>query len=216
MNIEEILKKNPDELTDEEKSFLAENKETLSDEDLVKFGLKEEETKTETPPETKTETPDETKTETKTEEKTAKEQAPKNGIVMSEDALKILESKAEQGAKAMAELNEMKVRTFVDSLTFSEHNSEGVIYPKSSDKVVKFALSLSDDQLKSFKEIMAELPKLKLFGEIGTDSNVPASKAKQFDELVATKMKEDKDLSYREAVEQVSAEHPDLAKSIIE
>ncbi len=205
MDIKEILAKNPDELTEEEKDFLKENKESLSEEELEKFGLKEPEEKPveEEKPEEKPE-----------EEKEASEKTTQKAVMLSEDTLRILERKAEQGARAMEELRRMKVSEFVSGLTFSEHNPEGVFYPKSSDKVVEFVLSLSDDQLKTFKEIVAEMPKIKLFGEIGDSSGVPMSDEKRFDELVKSKLEKDRNLTYREAVEQVSAENPELAKKI--
>lgn len=210
MNIEEIIVKPIEELTDEEKDFLKENQEALSEEDKTKFAsILEEKVEEEEKEEEKKE--EEVEEEPEKENPEEKVEASEKNIMISKNVLKILEQKAELGVKASEELRKQKIENAAGELTFSEHNSKGTFLPKSKDKVVSFLLSLSDKQVEQFKEIIGELPKVEMFGELGSDAGMPASKAEQIDTLIKAKQKEDGNLSYREALDQVLAENPDLA-----
>ncbi len=210
MDIEEIITKEVEELTDEEKDFLKENKDTLSDEDKEKFASILEEIEEEKPEEK--EEKEEIEETKETEEKTADEKI-KGNVLIDSKTLKILEEKAEKGVRAMEELHKQKIDGIVSSLTFSEHNSNGTFLPKSKDKVVDFLLSLSDKQVEKFQEIIGELPKVKLFSEIGGDEGLPVADDVKLDTLVKAKMQESK-LGYKEALEQVIADNPELAEKL--
>jgi len=208
MNIEEIIVKSIEDLTDEEKDFLKANQEALSEEDKTKFASILEEPKEEPKEE---ETKEEAKEEeTKEEPKEEQVEGSEKNILISKEVLKVLEEKAELGVKASEELRKQKIESAVNSLTFSEHNSKGTFLPKSKDKVVSFLLSLPDEKVEVFKEIMSELPKAKIFGELGSDSGIPISASERLDGLVEDKRKENDKLSYREALDQVLSENPDI------
>lgn len=227
MNIEEIIIKNLEELTDEEKDFLKDNKDELSDEDKAKFAsvIEENAETDEEKEEREKEEKEKADTDAKKEkdEKEAKEKEDKekkianeknNNVLISKETLRILNEKAQQGADANEKLHKQEMAIVVDNLTFSEHNSIATFLPKSKDKVVDFLLSLTESQVKKFQEIIAELPEIKVFGELGGDSGLPVADDKKFSELVSVKMKADKNLTYREAADQVIAENLELAKKL--
>ncbi len=125
--------------------------------------------------------------------------------------LKILSNKAQEGVKAMALLRKQTAESVVKVLTFGENNPRGPLLPKSRDKVVKFYLSLTEVQQKYFKEILDSLPKSKLFSELGEEDGVEVKAEEQVQGLVNAKMDKDSALTYREALDQVLAENPELA-----
>jgi len=250
MNLMDVIIKTPESLTDEEKAFLKEHKDELSEEAKIIFASvldeqpeqtetteteepkteepKAEEQKTETPA-TETQATETPKTETpaqeapaqETTEKVASEKieasekitADEGNVLIDKKTLKLLEEKAEQGVRAMEELRRQRLETFAESLTFSEHNANGVFLPKSKNKVMNFIMSLSEPQIEQFKELVSELPKVNLFGEIGSDSAISISAEEQLDKLVKAKMSES-NLSYTLALQQVLAEHPEIAEKI--
>ena len=207
MTIEEVLAKEVEDLTDDEKAFLKEHKDELTDEQTEEYKevLTEGEKKEEEGKEVKKEEVKKDEPENKASEKV---------IQMSEAALRILEQNAQEGVKAMAELKKQKVDNYIQVMTFSEHNQSGPFLPKSSDGVAKFLLSLDEEQQKQFKEIMAELPKARLFSELGKDSGIPIKASEKFQQLVSEKMKANDKLEVRQAYEQVAAENPEIVKEM--
>jgi len=200
-------------LTDEEVVFLKENQEELTDEqketfkDVLEEGKETEEGKGEGEGEEGKE--EGKKEETKGKEaKEAKEATEK--IVVSKKALKFLESQAQEGVKAMAILRNEQATNWAKEMTFSEINQKGTFLPKSQDKIVKFLLSLSDIQQKAFKELVAELPQVKMFSELGEAAGLEIKASDQINKLVQKKMGKDANLEYRQALEQVFAENPEL------
>jgi len=212
MTLEEILAKDIEELTDEEKAFLREHAEELSDEqkETYKDILAEKEEKEEKEEE---EEEKEEKEEEEEEEEEEKVEGSEKGMVqLSEKTLRILERNAKEGVKAMAILRRREAESYVDKMTFSETNPKAIFLPKSREKVVDFLLSLTEKQQKAFKAILAELPKVKLFTELGKAQGVAIKASEQIQKLVEEKMEKNKDLEYRFALEQVLAENPELAE----
>ncbi len=205
MNLEEILTKEPTELTDEEVAFLKEAE--LTDEQKERFkdvlveGEKEEEME---------EKKEEEKEEEREEEKEEEKVDASEKIMLSKNALKFLETQAQEGVKAMAKWRMSEVEGYAKEMTFSETNTKGRFLPKSRDKVVSFLLSLSEKQQKAFKDIVGELPQANLFTELGKGSGVPMKASEQVNKLISEKMSKDKELPYRQALEQVFAENPEL------
>lgn len=242
MKIEDIIKKEPSELTDEETDFIKENKDELSDDDKEKFKSVLEEGKEGDGDKDKDKTDldkvlekdvsdltDEDKSLLKekqedlsedqkdTYEDILKEEGEgKEGsekiVQMSELVVKTLERNARAGVKAFAILRKKDAEKLVDSFTFSEVNKSGPILLKSRDKVVEFLLSLNEKQKNEFEEILKSLPKGKLFSELGKDDGIPVETEDRVQQLVEGKMSKDDKLTYRQAMEQVFAENPELAK----
>lgn len=209
MKIEDILNKQPSELTDEEQKFLKENAESLTDEqkETFKDALAEGEEKKE---EKEEEKKPEEKTEEKKEEEEKKEASEK--VVVSKATLDFLEKRAQEGVKANERWREADAKGIAQALCFSESNSKGKFLPKSQDKLVSFLLSLSESQQNTFKELVAEMPQVNLFSEIGKASGLDLKSEDQIEKLVQEKMKADEKLGYRQALEMVFAENPELQK----
>jgi len=229
MNLEEILKKEASELTDEETKFVKENESELSDDDKEKFkdalaegveeGDDDEKAKAEAKEKEETEAKEKAEAEAKEkEEAEEKEKEKQEGsdkiIQMSEKVVRVLESNAKEGVKAMAILRRKEVESIVDKFTFNESKESGLILPKSRGKVVDFLLSLSEKQRNEFQEILNDFPKGKLFSELGKDSGVAVKASEKAQLLVDEKMSKDKELTYSQALGQVFSENPDLAKQV--
>ena len=220
MEIKDILAKDPSELTDEEVKFLKENEADLSAKDKDKF-------KDTLAEEGEGEGEDDGEGEKKEEEGEKKEEDEGEGegegdgegekkeasekVIVTKGALKHLETKANEGIKAMAILQRKEAQIYSEGIVFSSTNQDGVILPKSQDKLVSFLLSLNEKQQKSFKEIMGEIPTGNLFSEQGKNFNAGEEKASDKVQVLASeKMKTDTSLEYRQAVEQVLSENPNL------
>jgi hypothetical protein len=82
------------------------------------------------------------------------------------------------------------------------------------EEVVEFAAETKLSRLDWFKAFLGELPKVIDFKEVASrDKNVDTGNAAQkLDILTREKIKENKELSYSAAFEQVQREHPDLVK----
>jgi len=231
--LKEILLKEPKDLSDEEKETLKKHKEQLSETEIEKFKeVFEEEGGEKTEEEKKAEAEAKEKEEAETKEKEEKEAAEKKEaeekaaeekkgsegmIQLSEAKVKILERNSEEGVKAMAELRKQTATTYVKSMTFSEKNPKGLLLPKSSEKVVEFLLSLSEEQAKKFKEVLGEFPERKsgIFKEVGKDeAGLEGNASDKVNTLVEAKMKDDKSMKYRDALDLVLAENPDLSKEL--
>ena len=90
-------------------------------------------------------------------------------ITLTEYQFSELKKGVDAGNQAVKTLREMRVAELVNTYTYSESNSSGVILPANADAVKKFMLTLGDNQRLAFVEILKALPKIKLFGEIGKD-----------------------------------------------
>lgn len=216
MNLKEILEKEVKDLTDKEKETLKKHKEQLTDEQAEKFKKVFEEEE-ETEEEETEENTEEENTEEQTNNSEEEEEENEEKVEMSEAKLRLLERNAKEGVKAMAELRRQKAQTFAESMTLSKTNSDGLILPKSQDKVVDFLLSLNSEQAEKFKEIIGELPKPDsgIFGEVGLDQgNDDSDTSDQVNKLVEGKMKDNDKLSYRDALDLVMAENPNLANQL--
>ena len=220
--LKDILAKEFKDLTDEEKAELKKHKEQLSEAEVEKFKLvfeeeeqeEEEEKGDQGGEEEKKEEPEDKKDK---EEEEEKKEGSEGMIQLSEAKLNLLTANAEEGVKAMAELRSQKATTYVESMTFGEKNQNGLILSKSKDKVVSFLLSLSSDQAEKFKEIVGELPKPKsgLFSEIGKDeAGIEGTPSEKINKLVEADMKTNDKRTYRESLDLVLAENPDLAEQL--
>lgn len=213
MDLQAILAKKPEELSEEEKSFLKEKKEELSAEQLATFGSVLEDEAGEEPEEKEENEPEEKEEVEEGEE--AEENEPAEGeekIEVSKSEYSALKTMANQGAKAFAELRKNEITNTVKSLTFSEQNSEGKLLPKQTDTVVEFMSGLTAKQRQVFSAIISELPKVQIFSEAGDGGSDEVGVAKELQAKVAEKRKEDKSLSYSDAVRLVFSEDPEFAK----
>ena len=236
MNIEEILAKKVEELSAEEKTFLNENVEKLTDDQKETFKtVIEEEKETE---EEKTAREEKEKTEAEEKEKTEKEEADKKAaeekeaaeksaeekidasefkmdekgnVIMTPGQAKALTEKANKGFEASEKLIKAEVKAFSDKLIFSEQNSKGKVLPKDEKKLFSFMLELTEAQRKTFAELVESIPAKQLFKEEGDGNAAGGTAFKEIETKVASLMSEDKALKYSDAVAKVCSENKELA-----
>lgn len=229
MDLNTILSKKPEELSDEEKAFLKENEASLDDSQKETFKSVLEDGAGDGADDGAGDgdgddagdddgADDGADAGADDEQKDASEKGNKGKMVqMSETEAKTLREKADKGAQAFAELEKMKLSNIVEALIFSEKNKDGRFAVKQKDSVVSFMLTLSERQRDQFKNIVAGMPKSSLFtehGDAGKEdfSDDVAGSAKKADELAKEKVKaSDGKLKYSDALKQVFAEHPELA-----
>jgi hypothetical protein len=217
LTLKEILEKVPEDLTDEEVKFVKENKEKLNEEELKTFASVLGEGEPVVEPEVKE--------EPKVEPEVAPVEEPKPSVepeVLSETMINVsktsmefLEKQAQEGMKAIATLRKTECENFIKGLTFSETNKKANFLPKSQNKIADFMLSLSEAQQEAFKSIVAELPQAEMFSEIGKDSAKEVNAKEMVADLTKQKMDKNAKLSYRQAIEQVFAENPELQNSVL-
>lgn len=222
MDLKELLAKKLEDLSTEEKAFVVENKADLNEAELETFGsLFETKTEEETTEETKTEETKETEEE-KEEEKTEEiveekveaseyKMDEKGNVVMSMAQVKALESKANSGFEASEKLKKADVQAQCDKLIFSETNKKGKILPKAGAKVFSFMLALSEEQRKTFSEIMDSIQAKQIFGEKGKGSGAEGTAFAEIEAKTKKLMSEDKGLKYADAVKKVCSENEALA-----
>lgn len=214
MDIQKITKKDVSDLTDDEKEYLQNHSEELSDDQKEKFEevLSDEEEEEEEDGDEDGDEEGEEEGDGDGEGVEGSEKDDYKKIPASE--YKHLQKKANQGAKAMNMLNEKEIEEDVEKFTFSEGNEDGVILPKQKDDVVEFMKGLDSDQRNDFKEILKSFPTAKLFSEAG-DMGIEASEdnvEKRVEKKVKEKMNEEDGLAYTDALKKVFKENPELKK----
>lgn len=203
MNLEEILKKTNEELTEEERSFLKESAEKLSDEDKVKFGLVEAEAE---------EKAEEEQAETKEEEEPQVEVKATEGDVITIKASELAELKAkvEAGEKANETLKAKEAEEKIGAFVCNDKG--GKILPKDKDAFVDFYRKCSDDQKVVFEGLLKALPEVKIAGELGKDTGTPKTAYEEVNLAVDGKIKAGEAKDYREGLKLVTKQNPDLIR----
>lgn len=215
MSLEEIIKKEIEELTDEEKSFLKEHKDELEEEQKEKFKtlFEEKEEDDDEEEEKKIEKEEEKKKEDEEDDDEEEEKKGSEKMVqLSENTLKTLQKNASEGVKAMSILRRKKAEETVNKFVFSEANKGGPLLPKAKNKALDFILSLNSKQRESFKEILGSIPKAKLFSELGEAEGISVKASEKVQALAEKLMEKNDKLDLRQAYEQVFAENPELAE----
>ena len=240
MDLATILAKKVEELTAEEVAFLKEHKTELTTEQLATFGSVLEEAPAETDAEKAAREEKETgdaneaaglnrdgsakTTELTDAEKAANVEAGKNEdgtekvdaseknfVKIPASEYKGLQSMANKGALAFAEMRTEKIKTEAKQLIFSEQNSKGKVLPKDEAKMFSFMLGLTDAQRKTFAEIVEAIPSSKLFGEVGKATAADGSAQAELTARIQKEMSEDSKLDYATALRKVIASDKDLA-----
>ena len=236
MTIQELLAKKMEELSDEEKAFIKEHASELTDEQKTAYTSIIDEPKTETEEEKTAREAKEkadkeaadAKVAAEAEEKakgdaneaaglnrdgSAKVEASEKKVQISASELQMLRNKADEGAKAFAELQKAKLDTAISTLTFSETNKVGKFLPKSKDTLRAFMETLNDAQRTSFAALLAELPKTEIFTEKGVDAKaVEGTVQAEVEAKVNAKMSANKEMKYSDALRQVFAENSGLTE----
>jgi hypothetical protein len=223
MNLKDILAKKPKELSEPEKTFLKAHKSELDADQLKAFDevIAEESAEDKAAREAK-EAEEKAAAEKVAADKAAADaaaaeaqrQASERGkiITMSEAEAKLLRDKADQGAKAFAELEKMRADKNAEKLIFSEANKEGRFLPKQKDALSTFVHSLSEKQRDQFTSLVNSMPKTALsFKEIGDGGRQESDVVAEVGTAVKAAQTEHK-LSYSAALKKVFSENKELAK----
>lgn len=226
MDLQTILAKKAEELTDEEQAFLRDHQEELTDEQKTTFASALEEEGDSDGDEDNGDDDgsdegdgdgDEGDDDGKGEGVHASE---RNGtgkkIVMSEAEVAALREAADKGTRALQKIEANERKALIDALTFSQSNMTGRFYPKQEGALEKFLKTLSEPQRDAFVQLVKNMPKAdaSLFSEIG-DGGAPDTSlsgvAKEVQDAVQAEIKaSDGKLSYSAALRKVFAEKPDL------
>jgi len=231
MDLQALLAKAVGELTAEEKAFIKEHKDELSDDQKVSHAeVIADEPAAKTAEEIEAErVAEETRVGDENEAKglnrdgsvkevAASEKKPVNGVVtLSAAEYAALQGKADQGATAFAEVEKMKLEKGFDAITLSATNKTGKFLFKQKDAYVAFMQGLSTKQRDQFTNLVNSMPKAAdIFSEIGNDGGVDSTAQKQIDLKVEELRKKDTKLGYSEALKIVLKENPDLEKQATE
>ena len=134
-----------------------------------------------------------------------------NGKVqMSQAAYKTLENKANKGYEASEQLRVSNIKAEANALVFSEQNSKGQFLPMQKEKVFSFMQGLDKKQRTAFSELIKAIPKTAIFDEKGHGGNTEGSASNEIDKKAQAIMKEDKGMTYSDAVRKVCSENTEL------
>lgn len=184
LNLDEVRTKKPEELSDEEKTFLEEHKAELTDDERKTFGLEVEQAETEAEEsEEQSEDAAEGETEAEKAEEEEKEgagvQASANVQGISASELAQLRADAKAGREAQRELLETKLRASV-----TNHVERGAIKSDQVDSTVEMLMASSEDTRKAQLKFMDNLPSNQLVAsEVG--KSVTETEVKLTDEEVS-------------------------------
>ena len=206
MNLAEILAKDPSTLTDDEKNFLAENKEQLTAEDKVKFGF---------------ETAPVANADDDADDKPAPAVAPAEPVAASTDtgidpSVAASIKSGESVVVKASDLAEMKRQTEA----YAREKAEGVVKAHiargavKADQLANLTNRLLADA--TFKDVLETLPSNEvLASEQGTDVNSGSavSASEQITKLATEKVTASNGtMTITQAISQVRKEHTDLAR----
>ena len=216
MNLNDILAKKPEELSAEEKTFLVEHKAELTDEQKTTFEsvIPAEGGEGEGGEGTGDGAGDGDGNGEGDAPVQASEKNKGKVITMSEAEVVALKKAANDGAKAFAEVEKMKLTAEVDKLIFTESNKEGRILPKQKDSVVAFMFSLDAKQRDQFRNIISNMPTKQIFGELGDGGSTATgleAVGSVVNAAVQTEIKASEGkLTYAAALAKVFSEKPEL------
>lgn len=222
MDLATLLAKAIADLTVEEKAFIVEHKDELTDEQKTSH---ESVIVDEAPAETEAEKTAREEKETGDANEAAGlnrdgsvkvDASEKKMIQVSASEYAATQAMAQQGAEALMKIKKMELSEKVGKLVFSSANKEGRIAASEQTSVVKFMEGLNATQIDQFVNIVNKLPKTAMFKEMGDGGDEAgggdaAAKAAKVNELVLAEMKTTPTLKYAAATKKVLAAHPELA-----
>lgn len=206
MNIADIVAKDAASRTAEEKAFLVEHKDELTDEQKTAVAeiIGEVEEAPEVTPEAVTTPEPETPAPVESSEKT---------VTMSFAEATALRKMASEGAQAFMKIEASERAEVVKSLIFSSTNTAGKFTPAAKPELEKFLVTLSEAQRTSFVALMKSAVKAdaSMFSELGDGGgDADGNAATKANDLAKKKMSET-NVSYSEALSLVFRENPDLS-----
>jgi phage I-like protein len=144
MDLKTVLAKKADELSADEKAFVREHKAELDADQQPAFASVLEESTEEKPEDEPEDKPEDAPADKPADEVQASEKNKGKVIAMSEAEVNALKKAANDGAKAFAEVEKMKLNEAVGKMVFSESNKTGRILPKQKEAVASFIVRRQD------------------------------------------------------------------------
>lgn len=228
MNLEDLLKKDAAELSDEEKKFIVDNKGDLTEDQvktLTEAGvLKAESDPADDPaddPDPKDDPADDPQDDPADDPADPDNKSAKRIVSISASKLRTLEANAARGVEAAKKLEAKENSDAVAGITISASNKNGRFLEASKTKLTKFYSSLNATQKKDFSELINELPKVPLAQRASIpEKGVGVGAVAELESKVKAKMeasrKEGKPLSFMQATKKIKAEDKDLAARVKE
>ena len=218
MDLNAILAKKPEDLTSEEKAFVVEHKDELNDEQKTAFESVlpadgADDTSGDENGDGANNGDDNADNDANTNVNASEKNKGKKGITLSAAEFKALTEKADAGQRAFEKLALSERKAVVTKLTLSESNKDGRFLPKQAGALEGFLATLSEKQRDQFVNIINNMPKVQLFGEVGHGASVDTSVSKEVETAVQGAIKEsDGKLNYSAALKKVFKENPALAQ----
>lgn len=168
--------------------------------------LEPEDAETEVEDEAENESEDETEDEAE-EEAEAEASEDEGEVTLQASELAVLRAEAKAGKEAQKKLRFAEIQNDVDSLVYSEKNTDGVLKEAQREEAVKFATSLSERERKQFMTLMKGLPSLgSLFSEVGAGGDNDEPVADDVDARIKKMMAADNTLTYSQAYSKLAHE----------
>lgn len=220
MKLEDLLAKDADKLSDDEKKFIVDHKADL-DEDQVKTLTEAGVLEADAPEEPETpEEPGEPETPEEPETPPAEASKLKKGErAISASKLRKLEADAQRGVEADKKIQKMEATKEAEGMTISASNKDGQFAPAQTGKVSEFLLTLNASQKKSFKDLIASLPKIPLGQRVsapeeGEGSGPTAVLAKKIAEKMEATAKDGNAMTHMEARKAILESDKSLAAQV--
>lgn len=132
-----------------------------------------------------------------------------NSVVMSREEAEALKADAKAGREAHEQLALQASSDHIESLLFNSRTG-GKLPTTTKDSAVKLYHGLSANQRKLFDEIFEKLPNSQMFSSKGDAGTNESSAASQVMSKVNSLMADNKDMTQREALDKVRKDEPQL------
>lgn len=197
MDLTQVRAKKPEDLSDEEKTFLDEHKTELTDDERTTFGLVDEdaEAKAKAEQEAKDKAEKDAADKAAAEAEASKQASANGGLSASQ--ITQLQADAKAGREAQQELLKSRLTASIDAVI-----SRGAIKSDQREAGVKVLMAASNGNLTELLTFLQALPDNALLAsEIGNSAGVSASAQDELSERAANAVKEsDGKLSYSDAM----------------
>lgn len=222
MNLKDLLKKDPSELTAEEKEFIKQHASELSADEKAKYdfltadeedaGDEDESGNEDEDSDEEDESGDEDESDDEDDDEDSEEDEDDSNSA-DDKVVSMKASEVESMKAQLAKYKEKEAYTATEKKVskFIANDKGGKLLPKMKADVTDFVVSLSASQRKAFFSLLKQMPELKLAGELGKDEGEPKTASEKVVALIE-KYKADDKLSEEKAQEKVQTEHPDLWK----
>lgn len=223
MTVKELLAKPQESLTEEEKTFIAQNAGELTPEQRKQYNAQTPEEKAAEEKATadaaaakgtndgKTPTEGDTNTDPEKPGNTGAVEGKEKTVTLTAAEVDVLKKQAKAGQDALDRLTFKETEETVNK-DYIMGSDGGKVLPKGKTALTKLMLSFSEVQKNLFKEVMTAVPNHKLFNERGEGDNGKTilKAAEEIDNKAKDLMKANDSLTYSQALDKIEKENPDL------